>query len=911
MESFKDRTRFAQFVSWLTPIAVVFGLGEFFAAFVFRKPALAAAGLVTLLYGACLLISKRFLKRGNLEAAVSLTCGALLAGILLVTPLIPFAIPALTILPVVVVGLALPYLRGRPLRLLILSAGAVGAAVVILDVAIPEQTGVPAWFAAGFEVLSTTVAIALASLLLWQYSNRIEEAAARSLQVRLEREKTEAELRLRETRFRALIENSSDAIALFSGQGRILYGSPSTESVLGYPQEEFVGRSAFELIHPDDQDFVTQQLTESIQRPREHIPVYARVRHRDGAWRWLEGIFTNLLDQPGVEAIVNNYRDFTERKLAIEQVRDSEERFRSLFQQVPVSLWEFDFSAVRESLRALAAAGVSDFKGYFDDHPDEVIRLAAQVRNLDVNDRTLVLFEAPSKQAIREGLPRIFSRYSLLVFKEILVTLAAGANHYENELVMYTLNDNPRNIILRITVPPGYEDSLAQVLMSTLDITTRKRAEERLRRSTARAVALAELSGAFVEVGLDYQPVMEMVTNVISNLIGEGCVIRLVTEDGRWLEAVSVYHPDPKIRDMLQSASGIGRLPISEGWEERLAVRSDDKSLPEVFSPELTPDSPSKIRAGLDAIGSRSATVAPLRHQGRNLGTIGVLRTGSDQAYSEADRAFLQEVADRLALVISNARLYRDTQQLNVELEQRVFRRTAQLEASNKEMEAFTYSVSHDLRSPLRHTVGYIELLQRHLNGSLDEKGMRYLGIISTEATRMGELIDDLLEFSRIGHREMHESIIDFNILVGEVLRGFEQESAGRRIEWRIEPLPEVKGDRALLRQVWVNLLANALKYTRTRDCAEIAIGCTASEDGHVFCVRDNGVGFDMKYIDKLFGIFQRLHRLEDFEGTGIGLANVQRVIHRHGGRVWAEAEEDAGAAFYFTLPTVKVRDEP
>jgi PAS domain S-box-containing protein len=810
---------------------------------------------------------------------------------------------------VVVVALALPYLTGRPLRLLIVSAGVVGAAAVVVDVVLPEQTGVSAWFAAVFEVVSTVTAIGLASLLLWQYANRIEEAAARSLESRLEQEKTEAELRVRETRFRALIENSSDAVALFSGQGRILYGSPSTETVLGYAQEEFVGRSAFELIHPDDQEFVTQRLMESIQRPREHVSVYARVRHRDGAWRWLEGIFTNLLDQPGVEAIVNNYRDFTERKLAIEQVRDSEERFRSLFQQVPISLWENDFSAVGESLQALAAAGVSDFKAYLDDHPKEVLRLAGQVRNLDVNDRTLALFEASSKEAIRDGLSRIFSKYSYLVFKEILVALATGLNHYENELVVYTLKGNPRNVILRINVPPGYEDSLARVLMSTLDITSRKRAEERLRRSNARALALAELSGSFVEAGLDYQPVLEKVTRVISRVIGEGCVIRLVSEDGRWLEAVSVYHPNPAIREMLQSSSGIGRLPISEGWEERLAVRPDDKNLPEVLSPELHPGSPSEIRANIDAIGSRSATIAPLRTQGRNLGTIGVLRTDSEKGYSVADRAFLQEVADRLALVISNARLYQESQQLNLELEQRVSRRTLQLETSNKEMEAFTYSVSHDLRSPLRHTVGYIDLLQRHLDGSLDEKGRRYLGIITAEATRMGNLIDDLLEFSRIGHREMHASSIDFGALVRDVLRDFEPEMAGRRIEWRIDTLPEVNGDRALLRQVWVNLVANALKYTRTRNCAEIAIGCSGADDGHVFFVRDNGVGFDMKYADKLFGIFQRLHRLEDFEGTGIGLANVQQVIHRHGGRVWAEAEEDAGAAFYFTLPTAHVKD--
>jgi PAS domain S-box-containing protein len=235
--------------------------------------------------------------------------------------------------------------------------------------------------------------------------------------------------------------------------------------------------------------------------------------------------------------------------------------------------------------------------------------------------------------------------------------------------------------------------------------------------------------------------------------------------------------------------------------------------------------------------------------------------------------------------------------------EEEIIRQKKELEAANKELEAFSYSVSHDLRAPLRHVDGFVDLLRKQSAEKLDERGRRYLDIIADSARRMGALIDDLLVFSRMSRTDLRRAKVASESLVHEVRDAIQGEIRGR-VVWKVDRLPQVEADTAMLRQIWANLIGNAIKYSRTRDPAEIEIGCTDSGNGEfVFFVRDNGVGFDMKYVDKLFGVFQRLHRSDEFEGTGIGLANVRRIVSRHGGRTWAEGKVDGGATFFFSLP--------
>jgi PAS domain S-box-containing protein len=327
--------------------------------------------------------------------------------------------------------------------------------------------------------------------------------------------------------------------------------------------------------------------------------------------------------------------------------------------------------------------------------------------------------------------------------------------------------------------------------------------------------------------------------------------------------------------------------------------------------------------AAEEMVGRSVLRLIPPDRQGEEQQILAKLRQGESVQHFETvrqakDGRLIQvsltssPIKDSTGQVVGASKLARDIterkraeaeiRQLNAELEMRVAQRTVELEAANHELEAFSYSVSHDLRAPLRAVNGFTGIVLEEFSAQLPEEGRHYLERAHLGSQRMGELIDDLLAFSRLSRQPVIRQAVRSNELVQETLDELKPQCIGRQIEMRVGKLPECQADPALVKQVWVNLLSNALKYTRKRTPAILEIGCTQALGETTYFVQDNGVGFDMQYANKLFGVFQRLHRAEDFEGTGVGLAIVQRIVQRHGGRAWAAGQLDRGATFYFTL---------
>jgi light-regulated signal transduction histidine kinase (bacteriophytochrome) len=330
-------------------------------------------------------------------------------------------------------------------------------------------------------------------------------------------------------------------------------------------------------------------------------------------------------------------------------------------------------------------------------------------------------------------------------------------------------------------------------------------------------------------------------------------------------------------------------MPIMDGFETAALIRQRFKS-------QTTPI------LFVTALNTADSDM----QKGYSIGAVDYILTPLIPEVLKAKVKVFVELFEKTELLKNQTEILEKANRLLTEHANQIQELNEKLNFANKELESFSYSVSHDLRAPLRHIIGFVDMLNKTTQEKLNEKELHYLKVISNSSVQMGSLIDDLLAFSRIGRTEMQKLKFNPNNLLKKLLDENAEEIKMRQIELNITELPDIIGDETLLQQVFVNLISNALKYTRKQPKPVITIGSKTGAYEIIFFVKDNGAGFNMDYVQKLFGVFQRLHSADEFEGTGIGLANVQRIVTRHGGRVWAEGEVGKGACFYFALPIMQ-----
>lgn len=635
---------------------------------------------------------------------------------------------------------------------------------------------------------------------------------------------------------------------------------------IGYTPEELLNGSVLfaSIVHPQDLDRITREIKDYQTQGVDHFQQEYRIVAKDGRVHWVDDRTVTVRDAQGrITHHDGIIIDITERKDAEQALRESEERFRSLFENAVMGLYRTtpDGQWIMANSALLRMLGYPSF--------EELARRG-------------VVSEASTKLYPRSTFMEHIEHEGQVVGFEAAWPKADGSSLFIRESAR-AVRDQAGNTLY-------YEGTVE-------DITERKKAEaereellaDLMHRGT-QLVTAAEVSASASTI-LDPEELMRQAVDLIQHYFDIYYVgLFLVDETGKR----AVLHAGTGEAGQKMLAAGHQLAVGGESMigqcvahaEARIALDTGDEGIR--FSNPLLPL-------------TRSEMALPLNNRGKCIGALTV-QSSQESAFLPGDITALQAMADQLAIAIANARLYDEVQQYATRLEERVAERTEALAAVNKELEAFAYSVSHDLRAPLRSLDGFSQALLEDYADQLNATAQDYLRRVRAGSQRMGRLIDDILKLSRLTRTEMQWERVDLSALAREIAVELHQAQPVRKADWTIVAGVVVRGDARLLRIVLENLIGNAWKFTAKQDCAKIEFGHTEVEGKPVCFVRDNGAGFDMAYADRLFGAFQRLHSATEFEGTGIGLATVQRIIHRHGGRVWAEGVVDEGATFYFTL---------
>lgn len=760
-------------------------------------------------------------------------------------------------------------------------------------------------------------------------------------------------------------------------EGRYLGCNRAFEEVMGVSSEWIKGKTVYECWPGEHAKVYHDKDLELMEKPARQQYEF-KVRDKDGADRtviYAKDVFRD--ENNNVAGVVGAFMDITDRKRSEEALREGEEKYRMVFENSPISLWEEDFSQVKTFFDDLKKKGITDIETYFEQNP-EIVRQCVELTTIvDINEAALNLHEATNKEELLDGLVNTFTPDSFETFKRELIHLWNGGTDMTIDTAVKTLLGNIRNVNVNFSICSGYEKTLSKIIVSMVDITERKQMVEALAAREREFRTLAEnspdniirydrqcraiycnkkifkigpekiLGKTPVELGAGDQQndikYQEHIMRVLES--GKSSDLELVfpDSDGKVKNHLIRFVPERNKEREISGVLAIGQdITERKNTEETLKAKEMElhnladsspglmgtfylkpdgsvcmpytsPQLKELFglnpedviddaAPLLSRTHPDDMLLVNDTIAESARTMTPWHCEYRVIhptkGELWLEGSTNPKPHPDGGVIWYGFVHD----ITKRKKMEEEIFKLNQELEQRVINRTIQLEAANKELEAFAYSVSHDLRAPLRGIDGFSLALLEDYEEKLDEKGKDFLHRVRTAAQRMALLIDDILKLSKVSRAEMNIQSVNLSEIAREITDNLSKLHPERTVEFIIQPEIVVKGDTHLLNIVLVNIFDNAWKFTSKHQKARIEFGMLKQKNKSVYFIKDDGAGFDMNYSQKLFGAFQRFHNASEFPGTGIGLATVQRIIHRHGGSIWAESEIEKGTTFYFTL---------